>query len=238
MKNNLQILLPGLGEQFEFLKKNLHTKPENILIIGASSEIPAMKIAQSFNANVQLIVDDYESLLNSKLILADSEKIELKMMSYDATDFEENEFDLIYAQASISLINRNKIVKEIKRILKLSGHFCVGEVTKSANEVPRFMKDIFESSGQLPLFAEEMDKYYSDRNFKILGKKNLTYTLKDFYSLSISNLGNSVKTFSDSEKSYYKKILNRISHESNVYLKLGGDKYLGFYALLLRKEEN
>ena len=51
-------------------------------------------------------------------------------------------------------------------------------------------------------------------------------------------LKNTKEDLPENEKSYYKKLLNQISHESNVYLKLGGDKYLGFYALILQKGEN
>ena len=45
------------------------------------------------------------------------------MMDFDNTDFNAEEFDLVYAQASISLLNRNKIVKEIKRILETRWNF-------------------------------------------------------------------------------------------------------------------
>ena len=238
MKKSKLILLPGLGEQLEFFKKNITTKPKSILVIGSSSEIPAVELSKSFNANVQIIVEDYESLLSSKVILNNISNVEVKMMNYESTDFSNGQFDLIYAQASISLINRNKIVKEIKRILKTNGYLCVGEITVFEKEVPRFVTDIFDSTNQLPLYVNDLDKYYLDRKFKIHGKKNLTQTLKGFYSESAAMLKNTKEDLPENEKSYYKKLLNQISHESNVYLKLGGDKYLGFYALILQKGEN
>ena len=238
MKKNLKILLPGAGEQIEYLKKNLTSSPKSILVIGASSEVAAIELSNAFDTNVQLIVEDYESLLNSKLLLEGNSRIQSKMMSFESTDFTVNEFDLIYAQASISLVNRNKIVKEIKRILKPGGYLCVGEVTKLTNDIPTFMKNIFESSGQLPLLSNDLDKYYSERNWKMLGKKNLTHTLKDFYNLSYSQMKTAIDNLADSEKSYYKIILNRISHESNIYLNFGGNKYIGFYSMILQKGEN
>ena len=39
----------------------------------------------------------------------------------------------------------------------------------------------------------------------------------------------------DKEKSFYKKLLSKISHESNAYLKLGADRYIGFKMLILKK---
>jgi DNA-directed RNA polymerase subunit N (RpoN/RPB10) len=43
-----------------------------------------------------------------------------------------------------------------------------------------------------------------------------------------------INNLSGQEKSYYKKLLNKISHESNAYLKLGADKYIGFKMLILK----
>lgn len=236
MKNKKQILLPGLSRQLTFLGNHLNDEPKSILVIGSSSEIPALELAEKYNVGIELIVEDYESLLNSKLILKSDEAVNLKMMSFESTDYKENSFDLVYAQASISLVNRNKIVKEIKRILKPSGFLCVGEFTSLTKEPPRYIKDIFDSSSLLPLFRDDIQKYYAERKFSVLAQEDLSVTLKEFYLISASKLDDAVDNLTDGEKSYYKKILNKISHESNVYLKLGGDKHIGFHVLLLKKD--
>lgn len=234
MKN--KILLPGLDKQIEFLKKHFNDTPQKTLVIGSSSEAVAIKLAQQFNSQISLIVEDYESLMSSKLILGGNEKVDLKMMSFETTDFPAEEFDLVFAQASISSVNRNKIVKEIKRILKPGGYFCLGEIVSLTVETPRFMSDIYDASDLLPLFIDIVEKYYSERKFLITAKEDLSSTLKEFYSLNADQLKSAKDNLMDNEKSYYKKLLNKISHESNVYLKLGGHKHIGFHVLLLRKD--
>jgi hypothetical protein len=47
-------------------------------------------------------------------------------------------------------------------------------------------------------------------------------------------LKQAIETLTEKEKSYYKKLLNKISHESNAYLKLGADKYIGYKLLILK----
>jgi hypothetical protein len=74
-----------------------------------------------------------------------------------------------------------------------------------------------------------------DRNFELIDEINLSNTLNEYYSSNLILLNNKIKTLTDNEKAYYKKILNKLSHESNAYLKLGADKYIGFVALLLKK---
>ncbi len=232
------ILLPGITHQIKFLFENLNTKLEQILVIGSGHENIALEIAKHYNTKVSLIVDDYESFIISRLELGNNPDINVVIMEYENTDFNNNQFDLIYAQASISLINRNKIIKEVKRILKPDRYFCAGELVSLKKDTPKFMKDIFDTSGLLPLFIDDLENYYTERNFKVINKIDLSDTLKDYYSIAVEKLKIAREKLDEKEKAYYKKLLNRFSHESNVYLKLGGNKYLGFFALILQKGKN
>jgi SAM-dependent methyltransferase len=233
------VLLPGLKRQFRFLiQKSAGNTYSNTLIIGSSSEVIANRILNRFGSGVEIIVEDYESLINSKYILGNSSSVDVKMMSYDSTDYPDNYFDLVFAQASISSINRNKIIKEIKRILKPEGCLCVGEIVSLEKEIPRFVQDIYNNSGLLPLSISDLEKYYNERNFTLLAREDLSSSLKEYYSLSLASYNDIADKFDSREQSYYKKIINKIKHESNVYLNLGGDKYIGFISLLLKKGEN
>lgn len=233
-----KILLPGLGKQLDFLRKNSSIQAKQALVIGSSSEKIAKDLAKQYSCDVDLIVEDYESLMSSNLILGDDSKVKASLMNFEITDFDACTFDLIYAQASVSLTNRNKIIKEIKRILTPGGFFCVGEIVSLKKEVPKFITDIFDSSNLLPLLIDDLQKYYEERKFLIVEKENLSDTLEDYYSQTVSLLKGTKENLSDREKSYYKKLLNKVSHESNVYLKLGGDKYIGFVSMLLQKGES
>jgi ubiquinone/menaquinone biosynthesis C-methylase UbiE len=228
-------LLPGLDRQVEFLLNNYKNPAQNILVVGSNCEEIARELSSHFNTSVELIVADYDSLMNSKLILESEAKINVRLMDFEVTDFDDLSFDLIYAQASISLTKRNKIVKELKRLLKSEGFLCVGEVVALRKDSPQFVQDLFDSSDLLPLFIDDIEKYYEERKFKIIVRQNLTHTLRKYYSRSVSLMDDSIEALSSSEKSYHKKILNKLSHESNAYLKLGGDKFIGFVAMLLQK---
>lgn len=171
-------LLPGLDRQIEFLLNNLKTPAQSILVVGSNSEEMALELSNHFDACVELIVEDYDSLMNSKLILESSPKINVRLMDFEVTDFTDSLFDLVYAQASISLTKRNKIVKELKRVLKPEGFLCVGEVVTLRKDYPPFVQDIFDSSDLLPLFIDDIEKYYTERKFNVLVRQNLTHTLR------------------------------------------------------------
>jgi ubiquinone/menaquinone biosynthesis C-methylase UbiE len=234
-KNNF-IFLPGLDKQLDVLFKNIDAGKKHILVIGANCEEIAITLQQSYEADVFIIVDDNESLLKSRLVLTNKERISVRLMDFENTDFPKEKFDLIFAQGSISSFNRNKIVKEIKRILMPEGVLCVGEIIKLSASQPKFITDIWEASSLAPMNADELGKYYLNKNFSLVFDQDLSYTLKEFYLRGINQLKNKIQSLSENEKSYYKKVLNKINHESNAYLKLGGDKHIGFKMLILKKE--
>ncbi|MFZ2324848.1 MAG: methyltransferase domain-containing protein [Ignavibacteriaceae bacterium] len=235
MTETQNIFLPGGFKQFRILKSKYILANKTVLVIGSGSEKIAEKMAESETASVMMIVNDYDSLMNARLNLGKESKVTIKLMDFDNTDFKAEEFDLVYAQASISLTNRNKIVKEIKRILKPEAVFCVGEITSLTKEYPPFVKNIFETSDILPQLNDNCSSYYTERNLSVLYEEDLSSSLQSFYENTLTELKNNIGGLTDKEKSYYKKLLNKISHESNAYLKLGADRYIGFKMLILKK---
>jgi len=234
-QENPNIFLPGGFKQFRILKSKYDLTEKNVLIIGSNSEKIAEKMIEHEANSVKIIVNDYDSLMNSRLNLGKDSQIVVKMMDYDNTDFNNEEFDLVYSQASISLTNRNKIVKELKRILKSDGTLCVSEITAIDKEYPPFVKNIFDASDIHPLLNDTCTDYYKERKFSVLYEEDLSSSLTSFYENAVRTLDESFDRLTDKEKSYYKKLLNKISHESNAYLKLGADKFIGFKMLILKK---
>ncbi len=234
MKNTF---LPGSNNQLKFLLDNIDVTGNKILVVGSASENIAVELAEKSGVPVTIIVEDLNSFMNSNMILEEAANVEVKMMDFDATDFGANTFDLIYAQASVSLDKRNKIIKEFKRILNPGGVFCTGEIVTVGKNIPAFVNDIMISSAMEPLNSDEFQNYYEQRGFEILNLEDLTSTLGVFYSGSLVKLSDAIKDFSERESSYYKKLVNKIKHESEAYLKHGADKYIGFKVILMRKDK-
>ncbi|PID61677.1 MAG: hypothetical protein CR986_02520 [Ignavibacteriae bacterium] len=227
-------LLPGLDLQLKFIKQRLNIENFSIAIYGSNTVNVAEKLLEGSNS-IDIIVEDYESLMISKLALGKKENIKIKLMDFERTDFNNESIDLVYAQGAFTDFRRKTIVKEAKRILKHEGYLCVGEVVKLKDDIPPFVADIFDESSILPLSKNEFPKYYENRNFSLIDTVDLTDTLQKYYSLNLKLLDKNKNSLTAQEKSYYKKVLNKISHESKVYLKLGGDKYIGFVTSLFKK---
>lgn len=234
MKESNKIFLPGGFKQFRILKQKCEIKSKKILVIGESSEKIAEKFIEEEAESVDVIVRDYDSLIQSRLNLEKKEKISIRINDFENTDFQENTFDIVYSQVSISNTNRKNTVREIKRILKPEGIFCITEMTKLQSELPAFVKNIFEQSNINPLLHSEFEEYFISRGFELIYKQDLTSSLTDFYQNIKKELNDFLKSSTENEKALYKKLLNKISHESNAYLKLGANKFIGLNLLILK----
>jgi SAM-dependent methyltransferase len=234
------IFLPGLDQQAKFLCEFTEVKGKKILIIGPGTLEAAGILEASDPAEINIIVGDYDSLINMRYEYEKSplQNVRVKMMEYDNTDFKAGSFDIIYSQGTISGSDRNKIIKEIRKILKSEGIFCAGEIISLKKDPPVFINNIWQSSDLLPLLNDEVEKYYKDRGFEILNQKDLSFTLREFYLQAEKLSAKSSSEMNEQEKSYHKKLLRKLSHESNAYLKLGGHEYIGFKALIMRKKQN
>lgn len=226
----ISIHLPGGVNQFQHLLNQEIHNGDQALIIGPHGESIA-KALLSYFANIYIITDDYDSLMQSRMKLSNMNEVKIKLMDYAHTDFDNNFFNLIYAQGSISIPTRKNILKEIKRITTEDGLISIGEIVSLKEPVAGFVKDIWERSGLEPIASSTINKFYEEKGFNVISEMDYSATLNEFYNkirLTVSEAGKE-------EKEQDKKYFSRMKHESNAYLKLGGDKYIGFKSLIMRK---
>jgi len=222
--------LPGGKRQLKHLLGQNIQKGIRALIIGPSTNSIIKGLLEYF-PEINIIADNYDSLMNIRMTLKEEYSIRIKMMDYAHTDFENEHFNLIFSQGSISVIERKNILKEIKRIIVNDGLFCVGEIVSLKEPVPAFVKDIWERNGMEPLVSSTITQFYESKGFKVISEKDLSTSLKDYYE----NIRLLVLKTDTDKKEAEKKYFSRLKHESNAFLKLGGDKYIGFKSLIMRK---
>ena len=237
VEKNRFIFLPGSGFQVNKFLESISVEEKEILVIGSNSEGIAEIFIENKAQSVIIIVDDNDSLLRSRFLLSGNKKISVRMMEFSNTDFRDSTFDIIYAQASISKNERKKILKEIKRILNPEGILCAGEVVNLEKEVPLFIKNLRDNSGITAPWIEELNDLYVNAGFDIINEDDLSYRLQNFYRENSALLKDNRDELTDQEKSYYKIILKKMSHESNAYLDLGGYKFMGFKMITGKKRQ-
>jgi len=232
----LVLRLPGLEKQFDLLLKHVPEIKGIVLLMGYGLEgIVEVLASLPEVEKIYYAVENEEALLQSRILLGDSDKVKIRYMEFDALDPKDESIDLVYTQGAISKKNRNKILKEIKRVLTKEGLLCVGETVSLREEIPQFVKDIWERSGIAAVHIDKISGYYMERKFEIVAEEDLTGTLRDYYIYYYGLIRNKKGDEEIEENRAYRKLVAKIKHEVDAYLKLGGDKFIGFKALLLRK---
>jgi ubiquinone/menaquinone biosynthesis C-methylase UbiE len=227
------IFLPGTDKQLQHLSSKTDFEGKKILLIGGGCEEIIKTISQQKPDSFGVIVDDENSLIEYRLKLKKDNKIKIAFMDFAATDFPDENFDLVYVQGTVSRDDRNIIANEVFRILKNNGIYSVGEIVKLKKDAPVFMKDIWETGNISPIFIDDLENFYKQNNFDLINSEDISATLKDFYFSAEKRIKNAEKD--DLFSSEDKKLLKRFKHEVNAFNKLGGDKVMGFVSLILRK---
>jgi SAM-dependent methyltransferase len=223
--------LPGGKSQLKHLLEQNIQKGNRALIIGPIMNSIVKGLLEYFSS-INIIADNYDSLMNIRMTLKETDSVKLKMMDFSHTDFGNEHFNLIYSQGSISVPGRKNIIKEIKRITTSDGLLSFGEIVSLKEPVPAFVKDIWERSSMEPLSSSAIKQFYESRGFDIMSEKDLSNTLKDYYEKARDVVSKTGKDKKEQDKKYF----SQLKHESNVYLKLGGDKYIGFKSFIMRKK--
>ena len=165
---NREIYLPGSAYQFLTFADKFGIEGKSVSVMGAGSEEISKLFLENKASSVIQIVEEEDTLLAARFYLKDAKEISVRLMVFDSTDFFDEKFDIVYAQASISNSRRNKIVKEIKRILKPGGLLAVGEIVQLENDAPIFVRELWQASDISPLLNNEASAFYKERNFEIL----------------------------------------------------------------------
>lgn len=232
----LSLLLPGMDDQFLWFNNLYDVTGKTVLVVGESSDELANFIEENFQAKVYFIVHDEDALFRSRLNLGANKNISVRLMDFANTDFKYDFFDVVYAQASVTVKERRKIAKEFFRITKPGGVLCVGEMCNLKKEVPQVITDVWNRSTLSPLFVDELVPFYESAQWKHKESKDLSKTLDVFYIQFEKKAARNLPNVPEGEKKLHKKFIHKISHEANVFLRHGGYKNIGFSAMLFEKE--
>lgn len=232
----LSVLLPGMDDQFLWFSSLYDITGKTILVVGESSDGLAKFIEENFQAKIFFIVHEEDALFRSRLTLSANKNISVRLMDSSHTDFKDDFFDAVYAQASVTVKERKKIAKEFFRITKPGGVLCVGEMCNLKKDVPQVITDVWNRSSLAPMFVDELVPFYESVAWKFIESKDLSETLDVFYVEFEKKAARNLPNLPEGEKKLHKKFIHKINHEANVFLRHGGYKNIGFSAMLFEKE--
>lgn len=235
----VEILHPGgLEKTFEMANDCKINKDSNVLDIGSGKGITAIRIAQKYGCNI-IGVDmssnmvEYAKQAVSKKKL--SEKISFMNLDAQKLPFDDNSFDVVFAECSTVLMDKERAFREFIRVTKPGGY--VADLEMSWQKVPdkKTVDKAFEIWGGFSTKTfDEWRDFYIKMGLTDIKINNFSDKMQNMEMLYIKTLG----ITGILKMSWYmliNKSLRRGMIEYNNFFKDSKD-YIGYGYFVGRKE--
>lgn len=181
------------------LLKDLPAKP-SVLDIGCGSGMPTQILAQELQTRI-LAIDNHRSMLDHLEQSAAQKglEIETRELSMIGMPFNEESFDLLWAEGSIFIIGLAQGLKEFRAYLKPGGYLAFTEMCWFVSEPPAEAKAYFDKVYPEIRTAEEVCRMAAASGYRVIGSFNLpenawwddyyTPMLKRMKELKLKNAG-------------------------------------------------
>lgn len=234
-----EIKLPTLGgaNSTKLLCSKLEIREgSNVLIASVNLSDSVIFVAKNFNCNVsgihelpQIVIDAKGKVANAGL----DDKVKIKIMSPTSLDFKDGMFDLIITEGILSQYKKSHILKEFHRVLKETGFIGISDFYWKKQPVPTYVKDAWRVEGGEIETLEEKMKILNSYGFEPIFVQDISQELDSYYSKFEKIIQRSLRERKFSKDEF--KEVKKFKHEVSVYLKQGGDKWMGYIAIVAKK---
>jgi ubiquinone/menaquinone biosynthesis C-methylase UbiE len=186
---DLIFLLGGKGNPRSGLVEEIGDTSQTVLDVGVGTAASSILVADHNHNNWITGIDISEGMLSvarRKIILRKLKNLEVKQMSADSMQFSDNSFDVVmisFALHEFEQTLRQKIFKEITRVLKPGGIFLVIDFARQDNRLNQFFISIW-GRFEPPGFNNFLDLDWHTE----LNDYGLRYEKEKDYSFSRLNL--------------------------------------------------
>lgn len=229
------ILLPGMNEQSNAFMRHHKVKEKNILVMGSAAPHLLKKFLASLAGSIDVIIDNEDALLSERLQAPKDKRVRVRYMDFSNTDFQDASIDIVYTQGAASVPNRARILTEVKRILKPGGIYALGELVYLKPEIPVSISKVWEDAGISPIEEALAEAFYQAQGFSVLDKTDLSKTLYKMYEFYRDIMQTGRQKLTEEEQQLLKHDLVRLKHEAEMFTRMGGDKFTGYFMYELQK---
>ncbi|MCS7229386.1 MAG: methyltransferase domain-containing protein [Candidatus Kryptonium sp.] len=242
MRLGEEIKLPTLGgtNSTKLLCSKIEIKEgSNVLIASVNLRDSVVYIAKNFKCNVYGIHELPYIVVSAKSEVANAgleEFVKIKLMSPVSLDFKNETFDLIISEGILSQYKKSKILKEFSRVLKSESFIGIADFYWKKTPVPTYVQDAWYVEGGAIETLEEKLKILKDYGFEPVFVEDISNELVKYYSKFRSIIKTSLKERKFTKDEF--KDVKKFKHEVSVFLDQGGDKWMGYVAIVAKKWKN
>lgn len=155
------------------LLKDLPSKPR-VLDIGCGCGLQTLILARELKTKI-LAIDNYSPFLDRLDRAAAREGLEIETRELSMIDmpFDQESFDLIWAEGSIFIIGLERGLKDFKTYLKQGGYFAFTELCWFESEHPAEARAFFDNIYPDIRMTDDVRRMAEDSGYKVIESFNL-----------------------------------------------------------------
>lgn len=212
----------------------------NTLTIGSRYGEHAIALAEIIQGQVLAIEEDPEAVFYAKMAITQSglaSRVRTRFASPLSLAVPPASFDMVLLEGILSAYPRHKAMRQALQTLKNGGVIAISDSYWRADEVPTFVRDVWESANQKIATKQDILDLMDAFGLDLIMLEDRSSVLSPFYEQFTGEVKGIVKAGFEGMK-HQKTLVKHYKHEIDVYLKHGGRKWMGYFVAVAKKQVN
>ncbi len=207
------------------------------LLVGCRYGEHALALAQHVAGSVIGVDEDAEAILYGKMAatsLGLAGKVSLQFMSPVSLALRPPGFDVVILEGVLSAHVPTRALKEALRMLAPDGYLLLADSCWLHDEVPTYVRDVWEARDHKLLHREALLRLLEERGLRVVHVDDRSRALDAFYR-QFQDAAYSLAKGGFEGMKHMKHLVKHYKHEIDVYRKHGGDRFMGYLAVLAKR---
>jgi SAM-dependent methyltransferase len=216
-----------------------YTEESSCLYIGSRYGENALAMAELFPGTVLGVDEDSEGLLFARMATAKAghgKRLAFKFMAPVTLSVPDASLDIAVLDGLLTTYPKSKLLSETHRAIKPGGVLALTSSVWLAEPVPTYVREVWGSIEYQVPTREELRAMLDAAGFEVRAFMDASKELEPFYR-QFSGDAHSIVSGGFEGLKHMKSLVKHYKHEIDVYLKLGGRKYMGYAAVIAIKRE-
>ena len=229
------VSLEPTGESPGPIAASVEPTDMSLLLAGCRYGENLLGLLDAFKGSLTGIEEDSEAVFFAKMAamqLGIGKRCSFRYMSPLTMDFDAQSFDIVVLEGIFSSYPASRALKQARRVLKPDGVIMISDSFWKMESMPPYVHDVWEAEERRIFTEHQLGHLFEAAELELAFFEIRRNALDSFYQQFTSEIKSITKADFEGMK-HQKSLVKHYKHEIDVYLKHGGEKYMGYFTAML-----